>query len=161
MRAVSTNAMFSTLVLLQGAWTERRLSQQMSCRPQTKHGRVNFQTLCEVAYSRSARRAAGGYGRHAMLLLRSLSGTAATKKGVIEEGTDTGMAEVMKWLYNDGRSSVLGDQDVQPPEDNMSLGSLQARPTVTLDLVRTLTMTTGAWASAMWPLSSLWLQSGA
>ncbi len=32
----------------------------------------------------------------------------------------------MKWLYNDGRSSVLG-QDAPAAQDSMSLGSLQAR----------------------------------
>ena len=56
---------------------------------------------------------------------------AATRKGMIAEGTDTGMAEVVRWLYSDGRSSVLGGQD-PPVQDDMSLGSLQARPHLTL-----------------------------
>ena len=49
------------------------------------------------------------------------------KKGVIPEGTDAGMADVMRWLYNDGRSSVLGCQDAPPAQDDFSLGSLRAR----------------------------------
>ena len=55
------------------------------------------------------------------------------KKGAISEGTDSGMAEVMQWLYNDGRSSVLsGGQDMPAQEDNMSLGSLQAASSLAL-----------------------------
>ena len=65
-----------------------------------------------------------------MRLLNDQPVLPATKKGVISEGTDSSMAEVMKWLYTDGRSSVLGGAAGQeaPAQDNMSLGSLQARP---------------------------------
>ena len=52
---------------------------------------------------------------------------AAAQKGLMPEGSDAGMADVMRWLYHDGRSSVLGGGQDAPAQDDMSLGSLRAR----------------------------------